>query len=124
MKKMELENLNSFLKAEVKDYANSSMEEILTRIKAYENVYEVLGITEEYHRTINLSYIPYLNIDFFDMENLINIIDTLEYYKVKINSNVLLDDLDSFTSYLIELIWTLNIDIEDKRKMEKSLNEI
>ena len=53
MKKMELENLNSLLNAEVKAYAETSMDDILTRIKTYKNVYEVLSIEESYHKTIN-----------------------------------------------------------------------
>ena len=124
MKKMELENLNSLLGATVKAYAETSIDDILTRIKTYKNVYEVLSIEENYHRTINLTYIPYLNIDFYKREKLISIIEVLEDNKISINENVLIDGLESFTAYLSELVWELNIDSEDIRKMEKSLNEI
>ena len=124
MKKMELENLNSLLKAEVKTYIDTDMEELLIRIKTYKNVYEVLSIEKEYHRTINAVYIPHLNIDFYKREKLMDIIEILEYHKVNISENVLIDGLETFTAYLSELVWELNIDIEDIRKMEKSLNEI
>ena len=124
MKKMELENLNSLLGATVKAYAETSIDDILTRIKTYKNVYEVLSIEENYHRTINLTYIPYLNIDFYKREKLISIIEVLEDNKISINENVLIDGLESFTAYLSELVWELNIDSEDIRKMEKSLDEI
>ena len=124
MKKMELENLNSLLNAEVKAYADTSMNDILTRIKTYKNVYEVLSIEENYHRTINLAYIPYLDIDFYKREKLISIIEVLEENKISIYENVLVDGLENFTAYLSELVWELSIDTEDIRKMEKSLNEI
>ncbi len=124
MKKMELENLNSLLNAEVKAYADTSMNDILTRIKTYKNVYEVLSIEENYHRTINLTYIPYLDIDFYKREKLISIIEVLEENKISIYENVLVDGLENFTAYLSELVWELSIDTEDIRKMEKSLNEI
>mgnify|MGYP003500006945 CR=1 FL=1 len=124
MKKMELENLNSLLEAEVKAYTNTSIEDILIRIKTYKNVYEVLGIEEEYHRTINKTYIPCLDIGFYEKEKLTSILELIEYHKAKIYENVLLDGLDNFTTYLTELIWDLVIDVEDKKKIEKSLNEI
>ena len=124
MKKMELENLNSLLNAEVKAYAETSMDDILTRIKTYKNVYEVLSIEENYHKTINSAYIPYLDIDFYKREKLISIIEVLEANKISICENVLVDGLENFTAYLSELVWNLNIDAEDIRKMEKSLNEI
>ena len=124
MKRAELNNLNSLLTTEVKAYANTTMEEILTRIRTYKNVYEALGIEAEYHRTINAVYIPHLNIDFYKREKLMDIIEILEYHKVNISENVLIDGLETFTAYLSELVWELNIDIEDIRKMEKSLNEI
>ena len=38
MKKMELENLNCLLKAEVKTYIDTNMEELLIRIKTYKNL--------------------------------------------------------------------------------------
>lgn len=124
MKRIEIENLNSLLRDEIKIYVHTSMCNVLERIKTYKNVYEVLGIIDEYHKTINLTYIPWLDIDFYKMEKLISIIDVIYSHKVNIYENVLVDGLDSFTSYLIELIWELNIDIDDKRKIEKSLNEI
>ena len=124
MKKMELENLNSLLNAEVKAYAETSMDDILTRIKTYKNVYEVLSIEENYHRTINSAYIPYLAIDFYKREKLISIIEVLEDNGINIYENVLVDGLENFTAYLSELVWELNIDAEDIKKMEKSLNEI
>ena len=124
MKKMELENLNSLLNAEVKAYAETSMDDILTRIKTYKNVYEVLSIEESYHKTINSAYIPYLDIDFYKREKLISIIEVLEANKISIYENVLVDGLENFTAYLSELVWNLNIGAEDIRKMEKSLNEI
>ena len=123
MKRIEIENLNNLLRDEIKIYTHTSLDSVLERIKTYKNVYEVLGIVEEYHKTINLSYIPWLDIDFYKMEKLMSIIQVIEQYR-KIYSNVLIDGLDSFISYLIELIWELNIDIEDKKKIEKSLNEI
>ena len=124
MKKMELENLNSLLNAEVKAYTETSIDDILVRIKTYKNVYEVLSIEENYHRTINLTYIPYLNIDFYKREKLMSIIEVLEDNKISINENVLTDGLESFIAYLSELVWELSIDSEDIRKMEKSLDEI
>ena len=124
MKKMELENLNSLLNAEVKAYAETSMDDILTRIKTYKNVYEVLSIEENYHRTINSAYVPYLAIDFYKREKLISIIEVLEDNGINIYENVLVDGLENFTAYLSELVWELNIDAEDIKKMEKSLNEI
>ena len=124
MKKMELENLNSLLSATVKAYVETSIDDILVRIKTYKNVYEVLSIEENYHRTINLTYIPYLNIDFYKREKLISIIEVLEDNKISINENVLIDGLESFIAYLSELVWELSIDSEDIRKMEKSLDEI
>ena len=124
MKKMELENLNSLLNAEVKAYAETSIDDILTRIKTYKNVYEVLSIEESYHKTINSAYIPYLDIDFYKREKLISIIEVLEANKINIYENVLVDGLENFTAYLSELVWNLNIDTEDIKKMEKSLNEI
>ena len=124
MKRLELENINSLLRDEIKIYVHTSMNNVLDRIKTYKNIYEVLRIVEEYHRIINLAYIPWLDIDFYSMEKLISIINVIEDNKRKIYSNVLTDGLDSFISYLIELIWDLNIDIEDKKKIEKSLNEI
>ncbi len=124
MKRSELLNLNSLLEAEVKAYAGTKMDEVLTRIKTYKNVYEVLGIEEEYHRTINITYIPYLNIDFYKREKLISIIEVLEDNKISINENVLIDGLESFTAYLSELVWELNISAEDVKKIEKALNEI
>ena len=124
MKRIEIENLNNLLRDEIKIYTHTSMHNVLERIKTYKNVYEVLGIVEEYHKTINLAYIPWLeDIDFYKMEKLISIIQVIEEHR-KIYSNVLTDGLDSFISYLIELVWNLNIDIEDKKKIEKSLNEI
>ena len=124
MKKMELENLNSLLNAEVKAYAETSMNDILIRIKTYKNVYEVLSIEKNYHRVINSAYIPYLSIDFYKREKLISIIEVLEDNGINIYENVLVDGLENFTAYLSELVWELNIDAEDIRKMEKSLNEI
>ena len=124
MKKMELENLNSLLNTEVKAYAETSMNDILIRIKTYKNVYEVLSIEENYHRTINSAYIPYLAIDFYKKEKLISIIEVLEDNGINIYENVLVDGLENFTAYLSELVWELNIDAEDIKKMEKSLNEI
>jgi hypothetical protein len=124
MKKMELENLNSLLNTEVKSYANTLIPEVLYRIKTYKYVYKALGIEEEYHRTINEAYIPHLAIDFYKREKLISIIEVLENNKINIYENVLIDGLESFTAYLSELIWELNIDAEDIKKMEKSLNEI
>ena len=124
MKKMELENLNSLLNAEVKAYAETSMDDILTRIKTYKNVYEVLSIEENYHKTINSAYIPYLSIDFYKREKLISIIEVLEDNGINIYENVLVDGLENFTAYLSELVWELNIEAEDVKKMEKSLNEI
>ena len=124
MKRAELNNLNSLLETEVKAYANTSIEEILTRIRTYKNVYEALGIEEEYHRTINKTYIPCLNLNFYDREKLISILELIEYHKVKIYENILLDDLDNFTAYLTELIWDLVIDVNDKKKIEESLNKI
>ena len=124
MKKMELENLNSLLNTEVKAYAETSMDDILTRIKTYKNVYEVLSIEKNYHRVINSAYIPYLSIDFYKREKLISIIEVLEDNGINIYENVLVDGLENFTAYLSELVWELNIDAEDIKKMEKSLNEI
>ena len=124
MKKMELENLNSLLNAEVKAYAETSMNDILIRIKTYKNVYEVLSIEKNYHRVINSTYIPYLSIDFYKREKLISIIEVLEDNGINIYENVLVDGLENFTAYLSELVWELNIDAEDIKKMEKSLNEI
>ena len=124
MKRIEIENLNSLLRDEIKIYLHTSMNNVLERIKTYKNIYEVLRIVEEYHKTINLAYIPWLDIDFYKMEKLISIINVIEDNKRKIYSNVLVDGLDSFITYLIELIYELNIDIADKRKIEKSLNEI
>ena len=124
MKKMELENLNCLLETEVKSYSNTLIHEVLYRIKTYKYVYKALGIESEYHKTINMTYIPYLNIDFYKREKLMDIIEILEYHKVNISENVLIDGLETFTAYLSELVWELNIDIEDIRKMEKSLNEI
>ena len=124
MKKMELENLNSLLETEVKSYSNTLIHEVLYRIKTYKYVYKALGIESEYHKTINMTYIPYLNIDFYKREKLMDIIEILEYHKINISENVLIDGLETFTAYLSELVWELNIDIEDIRKMEKSLNEI
>lgn len=124
MKKMELENLNSLLNAEVKAYAETSMNDILIRIKTYKNVYEVLSIEKNYHRVINSAYIPYLSIDFYKREKLISIIEVLEDNGINIYENVLVDGLENFIAYLSELIWELNIDAEDIKKMEKSLNEI
>ena len=124
MKKMELENLNSLLSATVKAYVETSIDDILVRIKTYKNVYEVLSIEENYHRTINLTYIPYLNIDFYKREKLMSIIEVLEDNKISINENVLTDGLESFIAYLSEIVWELSIDSEDIRKMEKSLDEI
>ena len=124
MKRAELNNLNSLLEAEVKAYANTTMEEILIRIRTYKNVYEVLGIEEEYHRTINVTYIPHLNIDFYNREKLISIIEVLDDNKIRIKENILLGGLENFTAYLSELVWELSIDIEDIRKMERALNEM
>ena len=124
MKRLEIENLNNLLRDEIKIYAHTSMNNVLERIKTYRNVYETLRIVEEYHRTINLAYIPWLDIDFYKMEKLISIIQVIEVHKVKIYGNVLTDGLDSFISYLIELVYELNIDIEDKNKIEKELNKI
>jgi hypothetical protein len=124
MKKMELENLNSLLTTEVKSYANTLIPEVLYRIKTYKYVYKALGIEEEYHRTINEAYIPHLDIGFYEKEKLTSILELIEYHKAKIYENVLLDGLDNFTTYLTELIWDLVIDVEDKKKIEKSLNEI
>ena len=124
MKKMELENLNSLLNAEVKAYAETSMNDILTRIKTYKNVYEVLSIEKNYHRVINSAYIPYLSIDFYKREKLISIIEVLEDNGINIYENVLVDGLENFIAYLSELVWELNIDAEDIKKIEKSLNEI
>ena len=124
MKKMELENLNSLLNAEVKAYAETSMNDILIRIKTYKNVYEVLSIEKNYHRVINSAYIPYLSIDFYKREKLISIIEALEDNGINIYENVLVDGLENFIAYLSELVWELNIDAEDIKKMEKSLNEI
>lgn len=124
MKRNEIENLNTLLSTEVKTYAFTKLAGVLNRIKAYRNVYQVLGIEEEYHKIINLTQIPYLDIDFYKMEKLFSVIEVLESYKVKINSNVLTDGLNEFTIYLSELIWELDIDIKDKRKLEKSLIEI
>ena len=124
MKKMELENLNSLLNAEVKAYAETSMNDILIRIKTYKNVYEVLSIEKNYHRVINSAYIPYLSIDFYKREKLISIIEVLEDNGINIYENVLVDGLENFIAYLSELVWELNIDAEDIKKMEKSLNEI
>ena len=124
MKKMELENLNSLLNTEVKAYAETSMSDVLTRIKTYKNVYEVLSIEKNYHRVINSAYIPYLSIDFYKRERLIGIIEVLEDNGINIYENVLVDGLENFTAYLSELVWELNTDAEDIKKMEKSLNEI
>ena len=124
MKKMELENLNSLLNAEVKAYAETSMNDILIRIKTYKNVYEVLSIEKNYHRVINSAYIPYLSIDFYKREKIISIIEVLEDNGINIYENVLVDGLENFIAYLSELVWELNIDAEDIKKMEKSLNEI
>ena len=124
MKRIEIESLNNLLINEVKSYASTQLKDVLTRICAYMNVYQALGIEEEYHKTINSNYIPYLDIDFYKMEKLFSIIEVLESYKVKIYGNVLIDGLNTFTVYLSELIWDLKFDIADKRKIEKSLNEI
>ena len=124
MKRAELNNLNSLLEAEVKAYANTTMEEILIRIRTYKNVYEVLGIEEEYHKTINITYIPHLNIDFYNREKLISIIEVLDDNKIRIKENILLGGLENFTAYLSELVWELSIDIEDIRKIERALNEM
>ena len=124
MKKMELENLNSLLNTEVKSYANTLIPEVNYRIKTYKYVYKALGIEEEYHRTINKAYIPHLDIDFYKREKLISIIEVLEDNRINIYENVLVDGLENFTAYLSELVWELNIDAEDIKKMEKSLNEI
>lgn len=124
MKKAELNNLNSLLTTEVKSYANTLIPEVLYRIKTYKYVYKALGIEEEYHKTINETYIPHLNISFYEREKLTSILELIEYHKVKIYGNVLLDGLDNFTSYLTELIWNLAINVDDKKKIEKSLNEI
>lgn len=124
MKKMELENLNSLLETEVKSYANTLIPEVNYRIKTYKYVYKALGIEEEYHRTINKAYIPCLDIGFYEKEKLTSILELIECHKVKIYGNVLLDGLENFTTYLTELIWDLVIDIKDKKKIEKALNEI
>ena len=124
MKRIEIESLNNLLINEVKAYASTQLKDVLTRIWAYMNVYQALGIEEEYHKTINSNFIPYLDIDFYKMEKLFNIIEVLESYKIKIYGNVLIDGLNTFTCYLSELIWDLKFDIADKRKIEKSLNEI
>ena len=124
MKKTEINNLNSLLTTEVKSYANTLIPEVLYRIKTYKYVYKALGIEEEYHKTINETYIPHLNISFYEREKLTSILELIEYHKVKIYGNVLLDGLDNFTSYLTELIWNLAINVDDKKKIEKSLNEI
>ena len=124
MKRAELNNLNSLLEAEVKAYTNTTMEEILIRIRTYKNVYEVLGIEEEYHKTINITYIPHLNIDFYNREKLISIIEVLDDNKIRIKENILLCGLENFTAYLSELVWELSIDIEDIRKIERALNEM
>ena len=124
MKRAELNNLNSLLEAEVKAYANTTMEEILTRIRTYKNVYEVLGIEAEYHRIINIAYIPHLNIDFYNREKLISIIEVLDDNEIRIEENILLGGLENFTAYLSELVWELSIDTEDIKKMERALNEM
>jgi hypothetical protein len=123
MKRAELNNLNSLLTTEVKAYANTTMEEILTRIKTYKNVYEVLGIEEEYHKTINEAYIPHLNIDFYNREKLISIIEVLDDNEIRIEENIL-GGLENFTAYLSELVWELSIDAEDIKKMERALNKM
>ena len=123
MKRAELNNLNSLLETEVKAYANTTMEEILIRIKTYKNVYEVLGIEEEYHRTINKTYIPHLNIDFYNREKLISIIEVLDDNEIRIEENIL-GGLENFTAYLSELVWELSIDTEDIKKMERALNKM
>ena len=124
MKRTELQSLNSLLETEVKAYAETKINEVLIRIKTYKNVYEVLGIENEYHKTINAVYIPHLNIDFYKREKLMDIIEILEYHKMNISENILIDGLETFTAYLSELVWNLNIDIEDVKKIEKALNEI
>jgi hypothetical protein len=123
MKRAELNNLNSLLTTEVKAYANTTMEEILTRIKTYKNVYEVLGIEEEYHKTINEAYIPHLNIDFYNREKLISIIEVLDDNEIRIEENIL-GGLENFTAYLSELVWELSIDAEDIKKMERALSKM
>ena len=123
MKRAELNNLNSLLTTEVKAYANTTMEEILTRIRTYKNVYEVLGIEDEYHRTINVAYIPHLNIDFYNREKLISIIEVLDDNEIRIEENIL-GGLDNFTAYLSELVWELSIDTEDIKKMERALSKM
>ena len=123
MKRAELNNLNSLLTTEVKAYANTTMEEILTRIRTYKNVYEALGIEAEYHRTINTAYIPHLNIDFYNREKLISIIEVLDDNEIRIEENIL-GGLDNFTAYLSELVWELSIDTEDIKKMERALSKM
>ena len=124
MKRAELNNLNSLLTTEVKAYANTTMEEILTRIRTYKNVYEVLGIEDEYHRTINKTYIPHLDIDFYNREKLISIIEVLDDNEIRIEENILLAGLENFTAYLSELVWELSIDAEDIKKMERALSKM
>lgn len=124
MKRMEQQNLNSLLQAEVKAYAETKMNEVLTRIKTYRNVYEVLSVEDEYHRVINETYIPHLNIDFYSREKLTSIIEVLEDNEITIEENILTAGLENFTAYLSELVWELDIDDEDIRKMERELNKI
>ena len=124
MKRAELNNLNSLLTTEVKAYANTTMEEILTRIRTYKNVYEVLGIEDEYHRTINKTYIPHLDIDFYNREKLISIIEVLDDNEIRIEENILLAGLENFTAYLSELVWELSVDTEDIKKMERALSKM
>ena len=116
MKRMEQQNLNSLLQAEVKAYAETKMNEVLTRIETYKNVYEVLSVEDEYLRVINETYIPHLNIDFYSREKLTSIIEVLEDNEITIEENILIAGLENFAAYLSELVWELDIGAEDIRR--------
>ena len=124
MKRIEQQNLNSLLQAEVKADAETKMNEVLTRIKTYKNVYEVLSVEDEYRRVINETYIPHLNIDFYSREKLTSIIEVLEDNEITIEENILAAGLENFAAYLSELVWELDLDAEDIKKMERELNKI
>lgn len=125
MNKKELTNINNVLTQELKSYCLLELNNIKERIKAYANIYNALGLMNEYNDIINLTMIENSNLNFISKETLKDYIEIIKSYKKEITSNCLDGDFLNFGNYLSEIIWSIEkISLEDKELIEKQLNNL